>query len=160
MRNEMRSSVRARMSAVSIAALLAAAGVNQACQSSAGANTALQPTVVEPPRTTKTFSGTVAVNGQDKNNFTTLQNGTLDITLTAAGPPDTVVMRLGLGQPSTTDSTACINQFGISVDTRATTTPQITVPAPAGAYCVAVAEIGNATGPVNYTVTVKGAFGG
>jgi len=160
MRAERRFPVRARVSGVSIAALLAVAALLPACQSSDNSNnTPLQPTVVEPPRSTKTFSGTVAVLGQNRHDFTTLQNGTVDITLTAASPPDGIVLRLGLGQPSTTDSVTCTNQFGISTDTKAGTAPQISLPAPAGAYCIAVLDIGQATGPVNYTVAVTGAFG-
>jgi putative hemolysin len=145
---------------VSFAALFAAALSVSACQTSDNSNqTPLQPTVVQPTLSTKTFTGTVNVASQTNTNFTTTDAGTLAVTLTAAGPPATITMGMFLGQPLTSDATQCVNAFGLSGTTQASSTPQISVTAPAGNYCVAIGDVGQATGPISYTFTVTGAFG-
>jgi hypothetical protein len=152
--------VPARASRVSFAALLSGVLALPACQTSDNSNnTPLQPTVVQPTLTTRTFTGSVNVSGHDITFFTTVDAGTLAVTLTAAGPPQTITIGLGLGQQSTTDATACLDSFNLKGSTQASTTAQISVTAPAGNYCVAVYDVGTATGPVAYTFTVTGAFG-
>ncbi|HMD36862.1 MAG TPA: hypothetical protein VKH42_17935 [Vicinamibacterales bacterium] len=151
--------VPARSIRVSLATLLAAVLPLVACQTSDNTNnTPLQPTVVQPTLTTKTFPGTVAAGGQTNTNFTTAEAGSLAVTLTAAGPPSNITMRVGLGQPATTDSTQCVVN-NLFLDTAASATPQISLTVAAGNYCVAIRDIGMATGPVSYTFTVTGAFG-
>src|SRR5438093_13488812 len=56
-------------------------------------------TPVTATRTTDTFSGTVQVGGRDFRGFTVSQTGQVDVTLTAAGPPSTIVMGLDVGKP-------------------------------------------------------------
>ena len=59
-------------------------------------------TVTTPTATTstETFTGTVQVGGVAFNPFTVAQTGTMNVTLTAAGPPPTIWMSVGIGTPS------------------------------------------------------------
>src|SRR5262249_38047020 len=117
--------VPARSIRISLAALLAALISSSACQTSDNSNnTPLQPTVVQPTLSTKTFTGTVAVSGQTNTNFATAEAGNLAVTLTTAAPPAAVKMRVGLGQPATADATQCVIN-NVFVDTAASTTAQI-----------------------------------
>src|SRR3979409_1798780 len=51
-----------------------------------------------PVATTETFTGTVNVAGNDVHPFTvTTSNQNLAVTLTAAGPPSTIFVGLGVG---------------------------------------------------------------
>ena len=98
------------------------------------------------------------VLGTDIRTFTTAQTGEIDVTLTAVGPPPTISVGLGLGTPSA-DASVCtispISSGSLAVVTPAGTSPQLTpVSAPAGTYCVTVVEVGNALGPLTYSVTV------
>jgi hypothetical protein len=155
--------VSVRPMSVSFAALAAALLSVSACQTSDNSNnTPLQPTVVQPTLSTKTFTGTVNVGAQDIKFFTTVDAGTLAVTLTAAGPPPTVTVGLGFGQQSTSDATVCLDSFNLKGATQASSTAQISITAPAGNYCVAVFDtLGQSalTAPVSYTFTVTGAFG-
>src|SRR6185295_1323372 len=104
------------------AALLAGVVVLSACQNSDSASS-LQPTVVEPPATTEVFPGTVPVKGSSSSNFTVSQVGTISITLTAAGPPASIFMGLGVGMP---DATGACQVFAASaVAVQAGATPQL-----------------------------------
>ena len=81
-----------------------------------------------------------------------LQTGEVDITLTAAGPPSTIFMCLGLG---TLSGSSCVFLAGDTTRVQASTSPQLSGPSiPAGTYCVAVYDIGNQAAPVTYSVTV------
>jgi len=106
--------------------------------------------VTAPASMTDTFSGTVAVQGADSHNFTVASFGEVDITLTAAGPPPTITMGLGVGTPSGDTCVLTTNP----ISTPAGTTPQFSGTASAGTYCVQVSDVGNQLGPVTYTVTV------
>ncbi len=64
-------------------------------------------------------------------------------------------MGLGIGNPDTSGN--CIFLSGGTTQAAAsTTTPQLsgslTV---SGAYCVEIADVGNAAGPITYTITVS-----
>jgi hypothetical protein len=104
------------------------------------------------PQTTETFTGTVAVGVgmNDFHNFTVAQAGEVDVTLTAAGPPSTIFMGLGIG----TGGTACALLTNGTTTTPAGTTAQLTGTVNAGTYCVEVYDVGNATVPITYSVTV------
>ena len=101
--------------------------------------------------TTETFSGTVAVGGRDFHSFTTKQTGEVDVTLTAAGPPPTISMGLGVG---TVNGSTCSLLPGASINTQAGTAVQLAGTVSAGTLCVQVYDIGNQTAPITYTVTV------
>ena len=115
------------------------------------------PMPVTPPPTTESFMGTVQVGGSDSNVFNVLYAGQVSITLTAAGPPPTIMMGLAIGQPAAAGNPVCtpLGGTGASVTTSAGQNPQIqgTVQA-AGIYCVKVSDIGQETGPITYSVTV------
>jgi hypothetical protein len=104
--------------------------------------------------TTETFSGTVDVMGADFKNFTAAQAGELDITLTAAGPPATIQMGLGVGTPSGTTCALFTGVAGALVTVPAGTTPQIFGTIAAGPYCVQVYDVGNQLASITYIVTV------
>jgi hypothetical protein len=102
-------------------------------------------------RTTDTFSGTVQVGGRDFRGFTVSQTGQVDVTLTSAGPPSTIVMGLAVGLPG--DAT-CAPLAGASTMTQAGTAAQLSGTTSAATLCVQVYDLGNQTAPVSYTVTV------
>jgi hypothetical protein len=106
--------------------------------------------------TTETFTGIVQPMGTNVHTFTVTTPGAVSVTMTAAGPPPTIAMGLGIGNPSSTGS--CIFLSG-GVNTNAiasATTPQLSGNVPAsGAYCVAIGDVGNAAGPITYSITVS-----
>jgi hypothetical protein len=115
--------------------------------------------VVAPTGTvsTETFTGTVplpvaGVLQSDVHNFTVAVGGSLSVTLVSAGPPPTIIMGLGIGNPSSTGTCAFLS--GGTTTTSAGSTAQLSGPVAAGTYCVAVVDIGNELQPVAYTVTV------
>jgi len=145
-----------RSSALGLAlVVLGALGTTSACGGSSSNTSALPApsgTVV-----TDTFTGTVPIPvagalQTDIHSFTVAVGGTLSVTLTAAGPPPTIQMGLGIGNPAA-DGT-CSLLSGASVATAAGTTAQLSGTVAAGAYCVAIWDIGNALQPISYTVTV------
>ena len=101
---------------------------------------------------TESFSGTVSVAGNDFHPFTVATTGaTLSVTLTAAGPPSTIFMGLGVGAYNAPTCTLLNNAF---LTTQAGAVAQLSGTAGAGSYCVAVYDVGNQTGPITYAVTV------
>jgi hypothetical protein len=106
-----------------------------------------------PMATTDTFTGTVAVGGNDSHPFTvTTPDQSLAVTLTAAGPPSTIFMGLGVGTFS--GSTCTLISTGY-LTTQAGTAAQLSGTISAGAYCVMVFDVGNQSAPVTYTVVVN-----
>jgi hypothetical protein len=101
---------------------------------------------------TETFSGSVDVGSSDSHTFTVVQSGgQVNVTLTAAGPPPTIFMGLGVGTPS---GTSCSLLANAQTLTQAATVAQLTGTVSAGTYCVTVFDAGNQTGQVTYSVTV------
>jgi hypothetical protein len=117
-------------------------------------NSTFAPTIVTPPAKTETFTGTVPVKGSDSHPFTTSNYGAMSITLTAAGPPDTIVMGVGIGAPASVTDPTCLVYQNAFQSTAAGATPQLSGNIPAGSYCVSVFDVGNQTAAVNYSVTV------
>jgi hypothetical protein len=103
------------------------------------------------PTSTETFPGTVQVGGVSFSPFNVSQAGTVTVTLTAAGPPSTIWMGLGIGTPS---ATTCAVIQADSTITQAGATAQLSGTLTAGSYCVQVYDIGNQVAPVTYSVTV------
>ena len=102
--------------------------------------------------TTETLTGTVPVGGSDAHNIVLSQAGQLDVTLTAAGPPSTIFMGLGIG---TLSGSSCVFLSGATTNVQAGASPQLSGSAvAAGTYCVAVYDIGNEAAPVTYSLTV------
>jgi len=128
----------------------------------AGCGGSSNPTTVTAPTgtlTTDTFNGTLnpPVNGQFQANVHTFNiatsGGNITITLVSAGPPPTIQLGLGLGNPSSTGTCSIIS--GFTTQASAGSTSQLGASgAPSGAYCVVVADVGNVLQPVSYTITV------
>jgi hypothetical protein len=104
------------------------------------------------PTTTEEFNSTVPVGGSKFYSFTTTTYGTIQITLASVGGsfvPSTVMLGVGLGQPSGTD---CVTTA--TVNTAAGTSPQVTGAYAAGVYCAKVTDIGNLFAPASFTATI------
>jgi len=130
-----------------VAGALAAAGA--ACMTGTS-NPGLMPVPGTPTPKTEVFTGTVAAGAQTLFSFNVTSVGDLNVTLSAASPPSGVVMRIGLGL-----GTINLCNFQILKDTAAGDTPQITASqVPSAVYCVGIGDVGNATGPVTFTLTV------
>jgi hypothetical protein len=137
--------VKRTLFALVVALACTAAACNKDSSSTPAAPTA-------PTRTTDTHSGTVAVRSSDSYGVPVAQAGQVDVTLTVAGPPSTIVMGLSVG---TLDASSnCVLVAGGTTNTPAGTSPQLSGIFTAGNICIQVRDIGNATAPVSYTVTV------
>lgn len=140
-----------RGSRIGAALVIATVAALSACS---GSSTSSLPTAPSANPTSETFTGTVPVGGSDTHNFTVGQsNGQVNVTLTAAGPPATIYMGLGVGTPATDAS--CTLLTNASIVTPAGTTAQLTGTANAGTYCVVVYDVGNQVGDITYSVTVS-----
>jgi hypothetical protein len=109
-------------------------------------------TTVAEPSMTETFAGTLPVGSAKYYSFTTSLYGTINITLTSIGGafvPATVMVGLGIGQPSGTE---CVTTT--TVTTAAGTTPQVTGTFSPGVYCARIADVGNLFGPASFSVTI------
>ena len=105
--------------------------------------------------TTETFTGTVQPLGTNVHTFTVTTPGSVTVTMTAAGPPPTISMGLGVGNPNSAGNCIFLSG-GTTTAIASTTTPQLQgTLASSGAYCVAIGDIGNAAGPIAYSVTVS-----
>jgi hypothetical protein len=130
--------------------LLTAVFVASACSGGSGTSPSL-PETTTTPAVTENFGGTVHVGGSDSHSFNAAA-GAIAITMTAAGPPPTIFMGLGVGTPS--DPTCTIFSGG-AVNTQAGTTAQLSGSvASAGPLCVVVYDIGNQAADITYAVTV------
>jgi hypothetical protein len=128
--------------------VLLALGAAACNNNSSSSSTPTTPTV---PTTTDTLSGTVQVKGSDFKPFTVTTAGEVDVTLTAAGPPATIVMGLGIG---TTGTGACVLIPNSSALTAAGSSAQVSGIMSPGTYCVLVYDVGNQTDAVSWTATV------
>jgi hypothetical protein len=104
------------------------------------------------PTVTEQFDGVVPVGGSKFYSFTTSTYGTINVTLMAVGGnfvPSTVMLALGLGQPSGTD---CVTTT--SVNTAAGSTAQVTGNFDPAVYCAKVSDIGNLYAPASFSVSI------
>ncbi len=130
-----------------IAFVLVGLSVVTACKNDTTTPASTTPTAA---RTTDTFTGTVAVHGADFHTFTIAAAGNVDVTLTAATPPDSVVMGLSIGMPGD----RCVPVAEGSTQTAAGSSVQLSGIASPGTMCVDVHDVGGQSAPVTYTVTV------
>lgn len=140
----MHDRMKATAALAAIALIVAGAGCNK--NSPTAATT--PPSVT---RTTDTFTGTVAVGGSDVHSFAVSVTGTVDVTLTAAAPPSTIVMGVSIG--TLADGT-CVAFAGASAKTSAGASAQLSGMLSPGTLCVDVYDVGNQTAPVTYTLAV------
>jgi hypothetical protein len=113
------------------------------------------PTDVTPTTQSEIYTGQLTVGGSQFYSFTTVTAGTTDITLTGLRPlngpsaPFSAAIGVGLGIPQGTDC---------ALSNAITTTPglskQLSVATNVSIYCVKIADIGQLTGPIEYTVRV------
>ena len=101
------------------------------------------------PTQTDTFTGTLAAGGVVAHAFTVAQAGALTVTLTTLSPQSSITVGLGLGQPS---GTSCALS-STDETARMGSVEQTTLDA--GAWCVAIYDIGNVQGSDSYTLTVS-----
>jgi hypothetical protein len=109
-------------------------------------------TTVAAPTVSEEFSSTVPVGSSKFFSFTTSTYGTINLTLTSVSGnfvPSTVMLGLGIGQPSGTD---CVTTT--TVNTAAGSAVQVTGAYSAGVYCAKVSDIGNLFAPASFTVTI------
>jgi hypothetical protein len=131
--------------------LLFSALLGTACTTS-DASSSANPVAPSGSLSTEAFSGTVDVGGSDSHTFSVvLSGGQLNVILTAAGPPTTIYMGLGIGTPA---GGSCSLLSSSQVLTQAGTTAQLSGTANAGTYCVAVFDAGNQTAQIAYSLTV------
>lgn len=132
-----------------VACALAAGACATSSDTSGGSSTPSTPT---PALVTENFTGSVAVGLSDAHPFTvTATNLAINVTLTAAGPPPTIFMGLGVGAVS--GDTCSLLSGGYAI-VQAGTTAQLSGTITAGSYCVVVQDAGNMTAPITYAVTV------
>jgi hypothetical protein len=102
-------------------------------------------------RTTDTFSGTVAVGGDDFHSFPIAATGAIDVTLTATTPSVAVAMGIAIGIPV---EGTCSTIAGASTQATAGSSVQLSGIVSPGTLCVDVHDIGGQSAPVGYTLTV------
>ena len=125
-----------------------------ACSSGGGSTPSTAPSNTPPrPPIVDTFTGTVPVGGSDSHSFVVaLSNGQLTATLTAAGPPPTISMGFGIGNPVNGVCTVTPNATYVGP---AGATPQLSGTGIAGgSYCVLVYDAGGQSAAVTYTAVV------
>jgi hypothetical protein len=104
------------------------------------------------PTVTEQFDGVVPVGGSKFYSFTTTTYGTINLTLTTVGGsfvPATVMVGVGIGQPSGTDCIATT-----TVNTAAGSTAQVTGNYDPAVYCAKVSDIGNLFAPATFTMAI------
>jgi hypothetical protein len=136
----------------SLVIALAAAVMCAAC----GKDTTTSPsTTAATLRGTEVFGGTLGVGTSQFYSFTVAQDGTTDVTLLSLRPVGvltttlTTVVGLGLGTPSGTE---CALRSALT--TAPGLTKQISVTTNVSTYCVKIADVGNLTNAVDYTVRI------
>ena len=128
-----------------------AAGCSDDTPTSPTTTTSTTPTAAS-PTITEQFDGVVPVGGSKFYSFTTSTYGTINVTLTAVGGsfvPSTVMLGVGLGQPSGTD---CVTTS--TVNTAAGTTAQVTGNFDPAVYCAKVSDIGNLFAPASFSASI------
>jgi hypothetical protein len=141
-----------RMCVGVLSAVLVAAGA-VACNNSSAST--LPAVAATPVYGTDTFNGTVAVQGFDVKPFNVAISGNVTVVLVAAGPPSTITEGIFIGQPATAGSLTCLALSGATTSGPASTTPILTGQLTVGAYCVQIFDVGNQTGPINYTISIN-----
>ena len=137
-----------------VMSLAAAGAAAVACGGSSNSSNVIAPSATATV-TTETFNGTVQPGGTiNVHSFLVTTPGTVTVTLTAAGPPSTITMGLGLGNPDASGNCVFIVTSNQAIANATTPLFSGTVNA-SGAYCVGIADIGNAVGPITYTITVS-----
>jgi hypothetical protein len=100
---------------------------------------------------TDVFASRLGVRGAATRSFTVHEPGSVELTLTSIGPPDTLEVGMGVGIPNSNGAGCNLTK---AVVTTASGSPQLTITADGGTYCVRVFDVGNLTGDVSFSVSV------
>lgn len=117
--------------------------------------TTTSPTTTADVRNNETFGATLNVGQSQFYSFTTISPGTTDVTLVSIRPSGSVattlspLVGLGLGTPQATDCA-----LSSATNTAPALKAQLSVATNVSTYCVKIADIGNLTGAVDYTIRV------
>ena len=115
---------------------------------SSDTSTPVSPTTVPP--TSFTYATTFTVNGAVTRTFDMISNGTVSMTLTSVTPD--VALGIGVGIPRI-GSTGC--NLTRSVVVTAGTSPQLSLAAEPGLWCVRVWDPGTVTDRVSFSLSVQ-----
>ncbi len=100
---------------------------------------------------TDTFTTNLSAGGWMSRSIRSSRPGTISLRLHSAGPPDTIILGLGLGV-TRTDGTGCL--LTQAVGSNAGGSPQISLPADAGVYCARIYDVGQITVPITFTAAI------
>ena len=132
------------------AGLLVVVASAAACGGSNNSSSVVAPSAT---LTNDVFNGVVQVSGTNVHNFTVNTPGSLSVTLTSTSPQTTLFMGLGIGTPNGSGGCTFIQTTQAPAST---TTAQLSGSVTAsGQYCVAIGDLGNAAGPITYSITVS-----
>ena len=100
---------------------------------------------------TDTFTTNLSAGGWMSRSIRTSKPGTISLRLESASPPDNIVLGLGIGVPRN-DGTGCL--LTQAVNRSGGGSPQIALPADAGAFCARIFDVGNITVPITFTAAI------
>ncbi len=103
----------------------------------------------DPSRATESFSGVLEVGGTNEHDFVVQQYGLVEITLTSLAPDASVLVQLGIGEPT---AAGCV--LDVVGNVHVASQAQLTGNATPGSWCVSVADAGYLTAPATYAVSV------
>lgn len=116
---------------------------------SSDTSTPVSPTTIPP--TSFTYATTFTVNGAVTRTFDMISPGTVTMTLTSVTPD--VALGIGVGIPRATGSGCNLTRSAV---VRAGSTPQLSLAAEPGLWCVRVWDPGTVTGDrVSFSMSVK-----
>jgi len=130
--------------AVSLLLALGAAG----CSNSTTSPTTTTTTPTSP--FTVTFASALAQGGSTTRTFVTSTSGTIKLTLASLG---TGAQKAGIGVGITTTAAPC--SLAQSVITLPGSSPQISLPADQGTYCVQIFDVGTLVDDTPFSLTVE-----
>jgi len=120
-----------------------------------GNDTTTSPTTTEVSRGSEVFGGTLGIGDSQFWSFTAVSPGTTDVTLVSLRPAGNLtttfntVVGLGLGTPQATDCA-----LSNATNTAPGLKTQLTVATNSSTYCIKIADVGNLTTTVDYTIRV------
>ena len=127
--------------------------VTTACSGGSSSGSSTSPSAPPLAPSSDTFTGTVPVGGSDMHPFVvSLSNGQVTADLTAAGPPATIAMGIGIGVISSGSCSILTN--GAVIAAAGPTAQLVGSNFTSGTYCIAVFDVGNQLLDVTYSVTV------
>jgi hypothetical protein len=99
-----------------------------------------------------TFESQLYPQGVATQTFQVSSPGTVKVTLTSIRPDPATIVALGVGIPRANGGGCSASR---SIETASGLSPQLTMTAEAGTYCVRVWDVGRLTGEIFFTVTIE-----